>query len=445
MFNVFPSVKGRDFRPPEADVPARDEDIDSGVDVPVMPSTTSTTDPVPYYEAFSTFWAAACTARGTDLRGQMLINLEVLSPVPHGLVVELGSKLRPAGIEDGLRQAGSGESAGIDVADANAPILPHEPGGQIVQEVLPTVRDLRVDGPHAELAPGTLRDGELSLVSAVNAWRLDLLTRGKGRQRLEAEAEVDADLASPMVLVFEDRYLQIEVPAAAGVLSKATAADLPCDATAEPEPVPASEKDYRVPLHANRTRGLERDPPQGLPAAPPRPLTMSISRNRKLLADRLHGIRVQAKKLAAAAGELDQIEARGPAFVVSASGFLGFATEVPHAVYRPGLPLEVPTGGRILDPVAVGQHHVNIVVDRCCENKPDAKNVVGIFTLDQTSAVPGLATLHLATRLVADPTYAPTRRSRTHRFLRLSSVVRVHHRAPPARPERRGFRRAEFT
>ena len=93
MFNVFPSVKGRDFRPPEADVPARDEDIDSGVDVPVMPSTTSTTDPVPYYEAFSTFWAAACTARGTDLHGQMLINLEVFSPVPHGLVVERPRKI----------------------------------------------------------------------------------------------------------------------------------------------------------------------------------------------------------------------------------------------------------------------------------------------------------------------------------------------------------------
>ena len=304
-----------------------------------MPSTTSTTDPVPYYEVLSTFWAAACTARGTDLRGQMLINLEVLSPVPDGFVAELGSKLRPAGVEDGLRQAGSGESAGIDVADADAPILPHEPRGQLVQEMPATVRNLGVDGPHPQLAPSTLRDGELSLVSAVNAWRLDLFTRGKGGQRLEAE--VDADLASPMRLVFEDRYLQIEVPAAASVL-------------------------------------------------------------------------------------------------------LDLATVVPNVVYRPRLPLEIPTGGRILDPVAVAQHHVNIVVDRCCTNKTDAKHAAVIFTLDQSSAVAGLATIHLVTRLGADPTYAPTRRSRTHRSLRLSTAVRAHHRAPPPRPERRGFWRGEF-
>src|SRR5487761_34497 len=58
--NVFPSLKGGDFRLPEADVPARDEEIDCRVDVPVMPSTTAATAPLSYYEALSTLWAAAC-------------------------------------------------------------------------------------------------------------------------------------------------------------------------------------------------------------------------------------------------------------------------------------------------------------------------------------------------------------------------------------------------
>ena len=40
-----------------------------------MPSTPSATDPRSYYEVLSTFWAASCTARGTDLRGQSLVNL----------------------------------------------------------------------------------------------------------------------------------------------------------------------------------------------------------------------------------------------------------------------------------------------------------------------------------------------------------------------------------
>ena len=59
-----------------------------------MPSTTPATDPLSYYEVLSALWTAACTARGTDLRGQSLVNLDVLNPMPDGLVVELGSKLR---------------------------------------------------------------------------------------------------------------------------------------------------------------------------------------------------------------------------------------------------------------------------------------------------------------------------------------------------------------
>ncbi len=124
--NVFPSLNGGDFRLPEADVPARDEEIDRRVDVPVMPSTTAATAPVPYYEALSTLWAAACAARGGDLRGESLVNLDVLGPMSRGFGVKLGSKLRPAGIEHGLGQAGSGQSAGIDVADAEAPVLAHD-------------------------------------------------------------------------------------------------------------------------------------------------------------------------------------------------------------------------------------------------------------------------------------------------------------------------------
>ena len=92
-----------------------------------MPSTTAATDPLSHYEVLSALWAAACTARGTDLRGQSLVNLDVLNSMPDGFVVELGSKLRPAGIEYGLGQAGSGESSRIDVADTDAPVLKMSP------------------------------------------------------------------------------------------------------------------------------------------------------------------------------------------------------------------------------------------------------------------------------------------------------------------------------
>ncbi|MGB6486877.1 MAG: hypothetical protein WBE91_08350, partial [Steroidobacteraceae bacterium] len=197
-----------------------------------MRSTTAATHPVSYYEVLSTFWAAACAARGTDLRGQSLVNLDVLGPVLDSFVVELESKLRPAGIEYGLGQAGSGQSTGIDIADADAPVLPHKPGGQPMQEVFTTVRDLGVDGPYAGPAPGTLSDGECLLVLAVEARGFDLPARRERRQGLEAQ--VDTDLAGPMLPILRNLDLQIEIPAAAGVLSEAATAKLTVERPAEP-------------------------------------------------------------------------------------------------------------------------------------------------------------------------------------------------------------------
>jgi hypothetical protein len=407
-----------------------------------MPSTTTTTHPVPHYEVLSTFWAAACTARGTDLRGQSLVNLEVLSAVPDGFVAELGSKLRPAGIEYGLGQAGSGQSTGIDIADANAPALAHEPRGEFVQEMLATIGDLRVEGPHAGLAPGTLGDGEGMLILAVEARRLDLLARGERCQRLQAK--IDTHLAGPMLSVVRNLHLQIEVPAIAGILSEAPAVNLAVDGPAEPEPVPPPEEYCCITVPANRTRCLEGDPSQTLPTTPSRPLAVDISRNCELLADRLNRIRVQAQELTATRGEVDQIEAGRPVLVVAARGFLDLRAVVPDPVHRPGLPRKMPTGGRILDPVPVCQHHGDRIVDECCKSKIDGKHAADIFTLDLPSAATEITNTYGAARTSGGLRDASHRRSRIRVLCHLSATAGATDRAPPPHPERRGFRRGEF-
>ena len=373
-----------------------------------MRSTASATDPVSYSEVLSAFWAAARAACGTDLRGQSLVNLEVLGPVLNSFVAELESKLRPAGIEYGLGQAGSGQSTGINVPDADAPVLAHEPGGQLMQEVLPTVRDLGVDGSNSGLAPGTLRNGERLLVLAAETRRLDLLARRKRCQALEAQ--VDTDLASPVLSILRNLDLQIEIPAATGILSEAAAAKLTTERPAEPEPISALEEDHRITVPADRARRLEGDPPQRSLLAPPRPLAMGISRDRKLPADGLNGIRMQAEELAAAESELDQIEARWPAFVVPPGGLLNLPAVVPHPVHRPSLLLKVPTGGRILDPVPICQHHGNMVIDTRCENKTDAKHPAGIFTPDLPSVCD--AETHASTNSTVIDNALPPRRER---------------------------------
>ena len=355
----------------EADVPAREEDIDCRVDVPIMPSTTATTAPLSDYEALSTLWAAAHSARGTDLRGKSLVNLDVLSPVPDGLIADLRSKLRPAGIEYGLGQAGAGQSRGIDITDADASVLAHQPRGQLVQEVLAAGGNLRVDGPHTRFASGTLCNGKCPLVLAVDAWGLDHIARRERDQGLQAQ--VDADLPDAMFSVLRDLDLKIQVPAAAGILGEAAAEDPAIYGAAEPEPVSPPEEHHGIALQSDGPRRLEGDPSEGFSPPPSRPLAAGIAGDRKLLAHRLHGIRVQAQELAAAAGEIDQIEARGPALVVSPSGVVDVPAIVPHPAHGPGLLLKVPTGGGILDPVPVREHHRDRIVVAIIFNNPDAE------------------------------------------------------------------------
>jgi hypothetical protein len=354
-----------------------------------MPSTAATTDPLSHYEVLSTFWAAARTACGTDLRGQSLVNFDVLGPVPHGFVAELGSKLRPAGIENGLGQAGSGQSTRLDIADADAAVFPHEPRRKQMQEMLAAVHDLRVDGPYTCLASGTLGDRERPFVFAIDARRFDLFTRGERRQRYQSE--IDTDLSVPMLSVFRDVDLQIQVPAATGVLGEAAGANLPGDRAAEPEPIPASQKDGCTAFQPNPATRLEGNPSQPLPATPSRPLAVCVARSREPLTDRLHGIRVQAQELTTTEGELDQIEARRPAPVVAVRSFLYLPAIIPDAVHRASLPTEMAARSRILDPVPIRQHHGSMVLDRSFESKTDAKFPVGIFTHDLPSAILAVA------------------------------------------------------
>src|SRR6185437_13710360 len=128
-----------------------------------------------------------------------------------------------------------------------------------------------------------------------------------------------------------------------------------------------------IALQSDGPRGLEGDPSQRLSPPPSRSLAAGIAGDRKLLAHRLHGIRMQAQELAAATGELDEIEARGPALVVPPSGVVDVPAIVPDPVHGPGLSLKAPTGGGILDPVPVREHHRDRIVVATMFNNSDAE------------------------------------------------------------------------
>src|SRR6266481_4221437 len=90
-----------------------EEDIESGVDISIMRNATLRTYPASYSEVCDTFRPRLACARRTDSGRERFIDFLVPGPVRSRFVAEHASEGRPAGIENGLRKAGLGESGGV--------------------------------------------------------------------------------------------------------------------------------------------------------------------------------------------------------------------------------------------------------------------------------------------------------------------------------------------
>ena len=258
-----------------------------------MPNTALTTTPVSYSKVCDTFRATDCTAARTHPGCESLINFEVFGPVPDGFVAELMSKLRPAGIEHGLRQPTTGEGCRADIPDDNSSILVHHSRGALVQIVPAAVSDLGMESSDALTISSTLRSGQGLGVARQLPRILDFLSR---RERCEClEPQVDAEFACSTGVINRNVDLQIHVPAPSSILAEAPSVNLASNRTAEPKPIAALEKHDGIAVQADGTSGLEGHPAQGLPASPARASTCLVTRLRKLLASRLHGVGMQSE------------------------------------------------------------------------------------------------------------------------------------------------------
>ena len=106
-----------------------EEDIASRVDIPIMRDTTHSTYPASYSEVCDTFRPRLAVAKRTDPGRERFIDFLVRRPVRSRFVAEHTSEGRPACVEHGLRQAGFGESGGIQVADRDVVKLSNDAHG----------------------------------------------------------------------------------------------------------------------------------------------------------------------------------------------------------------------------------------------------------------------------------------------------------------------------
>src|ERR1700736_3571975 len=137
-----------------------EEDIAGRVDITIMRDATLRTYPASYSEVCDTFRPRLAGARRTDSGRERFIHFLVPSPVRSRFVSEHVAEGRPACIEDGLRQAGLGESGGIHIADRDVIELSNDAGRELVVKITPRVDDACVDVGRLAPFAGALRGSE---------------------------------------------------------------------------------------------------------------------------------------------------------------------------------------------------------------------------------------------------------------------------------------------
>lgn len=305
-----------------------------------MRDTTLTTYPCSYSQPCTANRPrrGQAAARRTGLGGKRLVNLDAHCLPSGGFVVQHVPERRPASVKDGLCEFRLGEAGRVHVAYGDQTILPHDAGTFNMQEVMPAILNLGVDGPRTLLVAGPLRHPEGRFVLAVDVRGFDGRAVAQGGEGFEAKVDANLPISSRKVI----GYFAGEggVPVALRVLHEGSAQELSFDGTMLPERVPASQVMYAVATERGRTRDVGH-PPQRLAAAEAgaeaRAFPVRITGFSELPADLRDRIGVDTKQGAAACAQLAQVNPRRPArtqsCVTAALRFpLGGDAEVPDGV-----------------------------------------------------------------------------------------------------------------
>lgn len=324
-----------------------------------MHNTTATTHPLPYSKVCDTSRprVGQGAATRTDLGTERLIHFLEPRAMLNSLVREHRSEGRPAYVSDAFRHAGFGEFRGRHIADRDVIEFVDKPARQLVQKVPARVHDTRMDVHSLSLLARPLRLPELFLKTPEVARVVDGFSVGQSGEAFQAQ--VDADASTHWALLWLlDFDADVQKPVAARVSGKigsvldlgaywqVAALEHPEFSTVEVEA--AGRLFYVAPL--------QRHPAERLlaPVAKEGAILLA-TRLGVLLADRIHGARVQAEFLAAARCELVQIEASGPTLAPLKRVLLRVVGEIPDVGYRPSLLVQQPVQG--LDAVAVNEDH----------------------------------------------------------------------------------------
>lgn len=353
--NAFADFR-RDFRNRRTAL-RPEQDVNGCVGVSIMRRPALTTNPRSHSQPFSTFWAAAASARRTGHGTPRLIDFDIPSPVRDRFIAEHISECRPRRIQDGFSHLGFRHGLRIHVADHDQLVFSHEPRGLLVKVMLSAVDDLRVYSGRPPLVPRALRSGQCARISPVMTEVLDFPPIRKGGEGFEAE--VNADLSGPASETILDFHAKVQIPPAPCILGKRSIANgRLLHGTAEPKPVSTPKKNDPIAINLYSVVLFKRDPPQRPLPSPSRATARLVSADDELRANGLDGVAVQPKFLASACGEPPKFVGRRSLLVVPSGCDLHIAAVIPNEINGTRHLLQILGAGCVFNTIAIGQKHV---------------------------------------------------------------------------------------
>ena len=324
-----------------------------------MHNTTATTHPLPYSKVCDTSRprVGQGAATRTDLGTERLIHFLEPRAMLNSLVREHRSEGRPAYVSDAFRHAGFGEFRGRHIADRDVIEFVDKPARQLVQKVPARVRDTRMGVRSLSLLARPLRLPELFLKTPEVARVVDGFSVGQSGEAFQAQ--VDADASTHWALLWLlDFDADVQKPVAARVSGKiGSVLDLGAywqvAALEHPE---FSTVEVEALLRLLDVAALQWHPAERLLATVAKEGALLLAtRLGVLLADRIHGARVQAQLFAAASRELVQIKPGMPATAKTQGILLPVITECPDVIDCPALLVQQAI--QRLHPVSVDKDH----------------------------------------------------------------------------------------
>lgn len=275
----------------------------------------------------------------------------------NSLVREHRSEGRPAYVRNAFRHAGFGEFRGRHIADRDVIKFVDKSVRQLVQKVPARVHDTSMNVHSLSLLTRPLRLPELFLKTPEVARVVDGFSVGQSGEAFQAQVDTNASTHWALLWLL-DFDTDVQKPVAACVSGKiGSVLDFgtywQVAALEHPE---LSTVEVEALLRLLEVATLQRNPAQRLlaPVAEVWALLLT-TRPCVLLADRIHGARVQAQLLAAASREIVQIKPGKPATAKPKRVLLPVVAVVEHERHRTGLPVQQAV--QRLHPVSVDKEH----------------------------------------------------------------------------------------